>query len=216
MQMPYWKYRPYPTVQLSDRTWPDRVVDHAPTWCSTDLRDGNQALVKPMDSARKQRMFDLLVQLGVKEIEVGFPSASQTDFEFVRRLIDEERIPADTTIAVLTQARPELIERTFESIEGARRAIVAHELAHLAYYAKGNRLHLLGLWRFADKGFRERFEKRADVDALRRGYGQGLKEYRIWLYEHVPPSALMEKKRDYLSPDEIDALERPTRKDPGQ
>jgi 2-isopropylmalate synthase len=124
MQMPYWKYRPYPTVQLSDRTWPDRVVDRAPAWCSTDLRDGNQALVKPMDSARKQRMFDLLVQLGVKEIEVGFPSASQTDFEFVRRLIEEERIPADTTIAVLTQARPELIERTYESIEGARRAIV--------------------------------------------------------------------------------------------
>ena len=100
------------------------MVDHAPIWCSTDLRDGNQALVKPMDSARKQRMFDLLVQLGVKEIEVGFPSASKTDFEFVRRLIDEDRIPADTTIAVLTQARPELIERTFEAIEDAPRAIV--------------------------------------------------------------------------------------------
>jgi 2-isopropylmalate synthase len=124
MTMPYWKYRPYPTVDLPDRTWPNRVVDRAPIWCSTDLRDGNQALVKPMDSARKQRMFDLLVQLGVKEIEVGFPSASQTDFEFVRRLIDEDRIPADTTIAVLTQARPELIERTYEAIEGARRAIV--------------------------------------------------------------------------------------------
>ena len=124
MPMPYWKYRPYPTVALSDRTWPDRVVDHAPIWCSTDLRDGNQALVKPMDSARKQRMFDLLVQLGVKEIEVGFPSASKTDFEFVRKLIDEELIPADTTIAVLTQARPELIERTFEAIEDAPRAIV--------------------------------------------------------------------------------------------
>ncbi|HEX7525022.1 MAG TPA: 2-isopropylmalate synthase, partial [Gaiellaceae bacterium] len=124
MSMPYWKYRPYSTVDLPDRTWPDRVVDHAPIWCSTDLRDGNQALVKPMDSARKQRMFDLLVQLGVKEIEVGFPSASQTDFEFVRRLIEEDRIPADTTIAVLTQARPELIERTYEAIEGARRAIV--------------------------------------------------------------------------------------------
>ncbi|MBZ5623369.1 MAG: hypothetical protein LAQ69_32295 [Acidobacteriia bacterium] len=96
--------------------------------------------------------------------------------------------------------------------EEARRAIVAHELAHLAYYAKGNRLHLLGLLRFAGKDFRERFEKRADVEALRRGYAQGLKQYRIWLYEHVPPSALMEKKRDYLSPDEIDALERPTRK----
>ena len=124
MPMPYWKYRPYPTVALSDRTWPDRVVDRAPIWCSTDLRDGNQALVKPMDSARKQRMFDLLVQLGVKEIEVGFPSASKTDFEFVRKLIDEELIPADTTIAVLTQARPELIERTFEAIEDAPRAIV--------------------------------------------------------------------------------------------
>ena len=124
MTMPYWKYRPYPTVDLPDRTWPNRVIDHAPIWCSTDLRDGNQALVKPMDSARKQRMFDLLVQLGVKEIEVGFPSASLTDFEFVRRLIDEDRIPADTTIAVLTQARPELIERTYEAIEGARRAIV--------------------------------------------------------------------------------------------
>ena len=124
MPMPYWKYRPYPTVALSDRTWPDRVVDRAPIWCSTDLRDGNQALVKPMDSARKQRMFDLLVQLGVKQIEVGFPSASKTDFEFVRKLIDEELIPADTTIAVLTQARPELIERTFEAIEDAPRAIV--------------------------------------------------------------------------------------------
>ena len=119
MTMPYWKYRPYPTVDLPDRTWPNQVVDPAPIWCSTDLRDGNQALVKPMDSARKQRMFDLLVQLGVKEIEVGFPSASKTDFEFVRRLVEEDLIPADTTIAVLTQARPELIERTYEAIEGA-------------------------------------------------------------------------------------------------
>src|SRR6266852_7499619 len=105
MSMPYWKYKPYPTVDLPDRTWPTQVVAQAPIWCSTDLRDGNQALVKPMDSARKQRMFDLLVQLGVKEIEVGFPSASQTDFELVRRLIDEELGPADTKIAVLTQAR---------------------------------------------------------------------------------------------------------------
>jgi 2-isopropylmalate synthase len=124
MPMPYWKYRPYATVDLPDRVWPSRVVDTAPIWCSTDLRDGNQALVKPMDAVRKQRMFDLLVQLGVKEIEVGFPSASKTDFEFVRRLVEEDRIPADTTIAVLTQARPELIEQTYEAIEGARRAIV--------------------------------------------------------------------------------------------
>ena len=96
--------------------------------------------------------------------------------------------------------------------EEARRAIIAHELAHLAYYAKGNRLHLFGLLRFPGKKFRERFEKRADIEALSRGYAQGLKQYRVWLYEHVPPSALPEKKRDYLSPDEIDALGHPARK----
>jgi 2-isopropylmalate synthase len=124
MSMPYWKYKPYDTVDLPDRTWPNRVVDRAPVWCSTDLRDGNQALVKPMGPERKQRMFDLLTRLGVKEIEVGFPAASKADFDFVRKLVEEERIPADTTIAVLTQARPELIERTFEAIEGAERAIV--------------------------------------------------------------------------------------------
>src|SRR5262249_5759230 len=124
MTMPYWKYRPYDTVDLPDRTWPERVIDRAPIWCSTDLRDGNQSLVKPMDSARKQKMFDLLVALGIKEIEVGFPSASKTDFDFVRSLVEDDLIPADTTIAVLTQARPELIERTYEAIEGTRRAIV--------------------------------------------------------------------------------------------
>src|SRR4051794_17524036 len=124
MSMPYWKYRTYPTVDLPDRSWPNRVIECAPIWCSTDLRDGNQALVRPMDAVRKQRMFDLLVELGVKEIEVGFPSASKADFDFVRQLVDEDRIPRDTTIAVLTQARPELIERTYEAIEGARRAIV--------------------------------------------------------------------------------------------
>src|SRR4029079_13658771 len=124
MPMPFDKYRPYETVDLPDRTWPDRVVDHAPVWCSTDLRDGNQALVKPLDPPRKQKMFDLLVALGGKEIEVGFPSASKTDFEFVRRLVEDDLIPADTTIAVLPQARPGLIERTYEAVEGARRAIV--------------------------------------------------------------------------------------------
>jgi 2-isopropylmalate synthase len=124
MSMPYWKYKPYETVDLPDRTWPNRVVDRAPVWCSTDLRDGNQALVKPMDPTRKQLMFDLLVRLGVKEIEVGFPAASKADYDFVRQLVDEARIPADTTISVLTQARPELIERTFEAIDGAERAIV--------------------------------------------------------------------------------------------
>jgi 2-isopropylmalate synthase len=124
MTMNVHKYRPYTTVDLPDRTWPDRVIERAPVWCSTDLRDGNQSLVKPMDSARKQKMFDLLVRLGIKEVEVGFPSASKTDFDFVRRLIEDDLIPADMTIAVLTQARAELIERTYQAIEGAERAIV--------------------------------------------------------------------------------------------
>jgi 2-isopropylmalate synthase len=124
MAMNFNRYRPYATVEIPDRTWPDVVVDRAPIWCSTDLRDGNQALVNPMDAHRKRRFFDLLVRLRVKEIEVGFPSASKTDFDFCRALVEEDLIPADTTIAVLTQARPELIERTYEAIEGARRAIV--------------------------------------------------------------------------------------------
>ncbi|MGH3049405.1 MAG: 2-isopropylmalate synthase, partial [Gaiellaceae bacterium] len=124
MSMPYWKYRPYNTVDLPDRMWPNAVLTAAPIWCSTDLRDGNQALVDPMDPARKRRFFDLLLALGFKEIEVGFPAASKADFEFVRTLIDEELIPEDVTIAVLTQARPDLIERSFEAIEGAARAIV--------------------------------------------------------------------------------------------
>ncbi|MDX6486526.1 MAG: 2-isopropylmalate synthase, partial [Gaiellaceae bacterium] len=122
--MPYWKYRPYDTVDLRDRTWPNVVLSKAPIWCSVDLRDGNQALVNPMDAARKRRFFDLLVELGFKEIEVGFPAASKTDFDFVRMLVDEELIPDDLTIAVLTQARPELIERTYEALEGTTRAIV--------------------------------------------------------------------------------------------
>ncbi len=124
MPMPHWKYRRYDTVSLPNRTWPDRVLERAPIWCSTDLRDGNQALVNPMDPTRKRRFFDLLLALGVKEIEVGFPAASKTDFDFCRELVEHDLIPADTTIAVLTQARPELIERSYEAIEGARRAIV--------------------------------------------------------------------------------------------
>ena len=124
MPMPHRKYRPYDTVDLPDRTWPEVVLTRAPIWCSTDLRDGNQALVNPMDTARKRRFFDLLVELGFKEVEVGFPAASKADFDFVRLLIEQSLIPDDVTIAVLTQARPELIERTFESLDGARRAIV--------------------------------------------------------------------------------------------
>jgi 2-isopropylmalate synthase len=122
--MPIHKYRPFPSIALPDRRWPTQVIDRAPLWCSVDLRDGNQALVEPMGPDRKRRMFDLLVKLGFKEIEVGFPSASETDFTFVRELIEHRLVPDDVTIQVLTQARPELIERSFEAIRGARRAIM--------------------------------------------------------------------------------------------
>jgi len=122
--MPFEKYRPYPAVELSDRTWPDVRLETAPIWCSVDLRDGNQALVDPMDSTRKRRMWDRLVAIGFKEIEVGFPAASQTDFDFVRELIEDDLIPDDVTIQVLTQCRDDLITRTFESIAGAKNAIV--------------------------------------------------------------------------------------------
>ena len=118
------KYSPTPRVGLSDRTWPERTMSKPPIWCSVDLRDGNQALIDPMSPARKRQMFDLLVRMGYKEIEVGFPSASQTDFDFVRELIEQDLIPDDVTIQVLTQAREHLIERTYESIKGAPRAIV--------------------------------------------------------------------------------------------
>jgi 2-isopropylmalate synthase len=122
--MPIHKYRPFTPVNLPDRRWPMQVIDRAPQWCSVDLRDGNQALVEPMGPDRKRRMFDLLVKLGFKEIEVGFPSASEMDFTFVRELIEHRLVPEDVTIQVLTQARSELIERSFEAIRGARRAIM--------------------------------------------------------------------------------------------
>ena len=118
------KYRPFPPVALKDRTWPDKTITTAPIWCSVDLRDGNQALIEPMSVAQKKLMFQLLVDVGFKEIEVGFPAASQPDFDFVRYLIDENKIPADVTVQVLTQARPELIQRTYEALKGAKRAIV--------------------------------------------------------------------------------------------
>ncbi|MFC7461021.1 2-isopropylmalate synthase [Hydrogenophaga defluvii] len=118
------KYQAFRPIGLTDRTWPDAVLTQAPVWLSTDLRDGNQALIEPMDAARKLRMFELLVRIGFKEIEVGFPAASQTDFDFVRKLIEEDLIPADVTIQVMTPARAELIERTVEAVAGARRVIV--------------------------------------------------------------------------------------------
>jgi 2-isopropylmalate synthase len=118
------KYRAYAPVSLKDRTWPDKAITKAPVWCSVDLRDGNQALIEPMGHDRKMRLFTTLVNMGFKEIEVGFPSASQTDFDFVRFLIENKKIPDDVTIQVLTQSREELIRRTFESLKGAKSAIV--------------------------------------------------------------------------------------------
>jgi len=124
LKNPATKYRSFAPIGLKDRTWPDAVIKHPPIWCSVDLRDGNQALIEPMNAERKLRMFEMLVKLGFKEIEVGFPSGSQTDFDFVRLLIEEKRIPDDVTIQVLTQARDHLIERTFESLKGARRVVL--------------------------------------------------------------------------------------------
>ncbi|SCC91453.1 2-isopropylmalate synthase 2 [Thiomonas sp. X19] len=124
LKHPQTKYRPMPPVGLKDRTWPDQVISQPPIWMSTDLRDGNQALFEPMDAQRKMRMFKLLCGIGVKQIEVAFPSASQTDFDFVRELIEGGHVPHDVTIEVLTQAREDLIRRSFESLRGAKRAIV--------------------------------------------------------------------------------------------
>ncbi len=124
LKNPSKKYRAFPAIDIPDRTWPSKTITQAPIWLSSDLRDGNQSLIEPMDAAKKMRFFKTLVQVGVKEIEVGFPSASQTDFDFVRELIEGGHIPDDVTIQVLTQAREDLITRTFESLKGAKRAIV--------------------------------------------------------------------------------------------
>ncbi len=122
--MPFQKYRAFKAIDLPDRSWPSSIISKAPLWCSVDLRDGNQALIEPMDPDRKWRMFKKLVEIGFKEIEVGFPSASEADFTFVREIIEERAIPEDVTIQVLVQSRPELIDRTFESIAGAKNAII--------------------------------------------------------------------------------------------
>ncbi|MGA9747240.1 MAG: 2-isopropylmalate synthase, partial [Nocardioides sp.] len=120
--MPFQRYRAFTPVELPDRTWPSKTVTEAPRWLSTDLRDGNQALIDPMSPARKMTMFELLVRMGYKEIEVGFPSASETDFNFVRQLIEQDKIPDDVTISVLTQAREDLIERSVQSLIGVPKA----------------------------------------------------------------------------------------------
>jgi 2-isopropylmalate synthase len=122
--MPVWRYHGFKPIGLTDRTWPDKTIGHAPRWLSTDLRDGNQALIEPMTPSRKRKMFDLLVKMGYKEIEVGFPSASQIEFDFVRSLIETDAVPDDVTISVLTQAREDLIDRTAESLVGAKKATI--------------------------------------------------------------------------------------------
>ncbi len=124
LRNPAEKYRPFPAVPLTGRKWPSRTINQAPVWMSTDLRDGNQALIEPMNAAQKLEFFEMLVAIGFKEIEVGYPSASQTDFDFVRKLIEENRIPDDVTIEVFMPSRAELIARTFEALEGVPRAIV--------------------------------------------------------------------------------------------
>ncbi len=123
-RLPIHKYQAFPPVDLPDRRWPGRTITEAPIWCSVDLRDGNQALVEPMDVPRKLRMFEQLVEMGFREIEVGFPSASDTDFDFIRTIVEADLIPDDVWIQVLTQARAPLIERTFESVKGAKNVII--------------------------------------------------------------------------------------------
>jgi 2-isopropylmalate synthase len=125
-RMPFSRYTSFPPVELADRSWPSRTLDRAPQWCSVDLRDGNQALIDPMDADRKMRMFRLLVEMGYKEIEVGFPAASATDFDFIRELVEQDLVPEDVTIQVLTQAREELIERTVQSLVGFRGSALIH------------------------------------------------------------------------------------------
>src|SRR4051812_33854619 len=124
LKNPSSKYRPFPTVALPDRQWPNRTLTRAPIWCSVDLRDGNQALAVPMNVSQKLELFNTLVKCGFKEIEVGFPSASNTEFAFNRRLIEEQRAPDDVWLQVLVQAREDLIERTFESLVGAKKVII--------------------------------------------------------------------------------------------
>ena len=118
------KYNPYPPINILNRQWPNKLITKAPTWCSVDLRDGNQALVEPMDASRKMKMFKQLIKMGFKEIEIGFPSASETDYNFVRELITNNHIPSNVTVQVLTQSRKALIEKTIDSLKGSSKAII--------------------------------------------------------------------------------------------
>jgi 2-isopropylmalate synthase len=177
LDKPSTKYRAFAPIDLKDRTWPNAVIVAPPIWCSVDLRDGNQALIEPMDAARKRRMFDMLVRIGFKEIEVGFPAASQTDFDFVREIIEKRLIPEDVTIQVLTQARPELIARTYESLKGARRAIVhVYNSTSVAQRRVVFRTDRAGITDIAVRGatcVREHAERERDTE---------------WLFQYSPES----------------------------
>src|SRR5580698_4248912 len=177
LRHPSTKYQAFAPVALKDRRWPAAVIESPPTWCSVDLRDGNQALIEPMDAARKRRMFDMLVKIGFKEIEVGFPAASQTDFDFVREIIERGLVPDDVTIQVLTQARPELIARTYASLKGARRAIV----------------HVYNSTSAAQRRVVFRLDKAGIIDIAVRG-AESVREHALrnrgteWIFQYSPES----------------------------
>src|SRR6266403_197574 len=177
LRNPSTKYRPFSPIDLQDRTWPSRVISAPPTWCSVDLRDGNPALIEPRDGARKGRMFDMLVKIGFKEIEVGFPAASQTDFDFVREIIEQDLVPDDVTIQVLTQARPELIARTYESLKGARRAI----------------MHVYNSTSVAQRRVVFRLDRAGIIDIAVRG-AESVREHALrnrdteWVFQYSPES----------------------------
>jgi 2-isopropylmalate synthase len=177
LRNPSTKYRAFAPIDLPDRTWPASVITAPPTWCSVDLRDGNQALIEPMDAARKRRMFDMLLKIGFKEIEVGFPAASQTDFDFVRELIELDLIPDDVVIQVLTQARPELIARTYESLRGARRAIMhvynSTSVAQRRVVFRTDRAGIIAIAVRGAEAVREHALKQTDTD---------------WTFEYSPES----------------------------
>ena len=171
------KYKPFKAIEISDRKWPNESIKKTPIWCSVDLRDGNQALIEPMGEERKLRMFKLLLEIGFKEIEVGFPSASQTDFDFVRKIIDDNLIPADVTIQALTQARPELIERTFESLRGAKKAVV-----HV--YNSTSTLQRKVVFKSDEKGI-----KKIATDGAKWVLEESLKYPKTdWMFEYSPES----------------------------
>ena len=171
------KYKPFKAIEISDRQWPNKSIKRTPIWCSVDLRDGNQALIEPMGEERKLRMFNLLLEIGFKEIEVGFPSASQTDFDFVRKIIDDNLIPTDVTIQALTQARPELIERTFESLRGAKKAIV-----HV--YNSTSTLQRKVVFKSDEKGI-----KKIATDGAKWVLEESLKYPKTdWMFEYSPES----------------------------